>query len=592
MAEKVPNSPEYFKVLTPEDFNPDTQSLKSRLWDRHQRIAFPNGSNPVSHNLTEPLSDAIRGLGDTMFHIGDFLKGKGQISLDTLLKVHDARFALRDLADDVEAIPDDINRWIAGKQEWPLPEGYIAATPGAGCFAVSSDVLAKNGELHIHELSPLSGNTPYPLDPFVETTLAGDLRLEGLRTKAKQIGHQYGDTESPDYISDQRKRESIIANTLGRMIHETYGDYSVRTVNNGYNEGEMKAEGFLSVDSARLADMEKNSLVCRHQAPIMGVLLEEAGIPNYVVVSWVTAVRTASAIEKVAANALANEHHPSYEPDVGRRADKIISAALQKEIARALPEEKQRLKDISASTGNIHLRLAAMPDRIATEISVVLQAGGINDPIINRLASNDYLYPPAQIAPQGYSSDDGHAYVVTKSGALIEATESGRGNVYYSIINGVTAEQIVYGGQVAFTKDGDMYGGHRGDGYQSTSYNVGFFDRLKAAEKNRNLYNMGLPASLYPYVEYDDKTGDLSPKVPIKSVIPNSHQRHGDEAKDPAPTSEANPKTSALDSAIKNSGTVLYSGGVSLVEPVDPSPPATYMVARREREQSTGHGSV
>lgn len=190
-----------------------------------------------------------------------------------------------------------------------IPEGYTALSPHAGVTALDSEVLAKNGDVHY------SGGAKTPdevllgfkelreLDPFVEYNISGDPRLEELKVKARGYAQKYGDPKSPDYIANVQSREQTIAHLVVDDIGEVYGiynpeiyDYKTEKFIGTLNDAEKKTYYSLAAligggKTLQLKDIKKNGMVCRHYAPVVSVLLHEAGVPNYVMSSDVGVVK-------------------------------------------------------------------------------------------------------------------------------------------------------------------------------------------------------------------------------------------------------------------------------------------------------------
>lgn len=159
-----------------------------------------------------------------------------------------------------------------------LPEGYIAR---GKVNALDSRVLARTGQVHEHYTNQ-PGN---PMDSFVEFDINGDSRLNWMRSAARGLRNKYANPESADYIQDVQQREKTITNELMPLVYSEYGSYSDDTLKNDGNAGERKADGLFGYDTVYLKDMEKDSLVCRHYAPIISVLLDDAGVRNDLVAS-------------------------------------------------------------------------------------------------------------------------------------------------------------------------------------------------------------------------------------------------------------------------------------------------------------------
>lgn len=197
-----------------------------------------------------------------------------------------------------------------------IPEGYIAATPDAGVIAVRSEVLARNGEVHMpmpkypDELL-LGFKEARPLDPFVEFLLDDDGKFSGLRQRARDYGNKYADPASPDYIRDVHQREQTISRLVVGDIGQAYGPYSYETLDWHLNFAEFRSVFSLAAmvkggRSTLLSETEKNSLVCRHYAPITSVLLHEARVPNHTVCSMINRMENKNGTYKLMA-----------EPDTG-----------------------------------------------------------------------------------------------------------------------------------------------------------------------------------------------------------------------------------------------------------------------------------
>lgn len=182
-----------------------------------------------------------------------------------------------------------------------LPTGYIAPRPGSDTFAVDSATLSKNGEVHTGNGTRLgfveSGagwgellgliDKPYRLDSFVELDIDGDKRLDTLRKYARAQGKLHGDPSSPKYIANIKDREKILTDLLTKKVYEIYGSYSQDTFKNlNTEERDARGDWVSNRRTTHLATMEKDSLVCRHYAPIMSVLLDEAGVPNHLIHSY------------------------------------------------------------------------------------------------------------------------------------------------------------------------------------------------------------------------------------------------------------------------------------------------------------------
>lgn len=177
-----------------------------------------------------------------------------------------------------------------------IPDGHLAADPYSTVAAVNSETLARTGEVHMpFPKSPdelLFGFKELrPLDPYVEFSIKDDPRLEALKIKAKSYGSQYADKNSPDYIENTHAREKKITNLIIDDIGETYGSYSDTAANWG-NWAEHRAlitprSMIMGGRTVELCETSKDSLICRHYAPIASVLLHEAGVANHVVGSHV-----------------------------------------------------------------------------------------------------------------------------------------------------------------------------------------------------------------------------------------------------------------------------------------------------------------
>jgi hypothetical protein len=188
-------------------------------------------------------------------------------------------------------------------RHWPgkgmLPEGHLAANKNTSLralfvAAVDSETLARLGEVHGEYyglqhytsgriLTHKAGLANIPALDVVGFSLNGDARLDELRRVAQVIGKTYSDKTSAAFIADPVARERRICWELIDKVAETYGAFSDDTAMAGANSGERKARGLFYDDSAKLAHMEMNSLVCRQQAPVMSVLMQEAGIHNHLV---------------------------------------------------------------------------------------------------------------------------------------------------------------------------------------------------------------------------------------------------------------------------------------------------------------------
>lgn len=171
-----------------------------------------------------------------------------------------------------------------------IPEGYIAADSHAYVIAVDSTTLARTGEMHRMKMVRPSdlylGNQELrALDSFVEFSLKGDSRLEALKENARKYGERYA------YIPNVQARERAITNAIINDIGTEYGTYSDSLppyVNKEEFLSQFAPERWLKgARTTELKNMTKNSLVCRQYAPIASILLEEAGVKNHLVSSYV-----------------------------------------------------------------------------------------------------------------------------------------------------------------------------------------------------------------------------------------------------------------------------------------------------------------
>jgi hypothetical protein len=168
-----------------------------------------------------------------------------------------------------------------------------------------------------------------------------------------------------------------------------------------------------------------------------------------------------------------------------------------------------------------------------------------------------------------------HMYIITDQGnSVVEATkteEYANGNIgtaYQPILNGVTAEDIVYYGHAALTQDERLYGGHLGDGafdpertrrakeYSLERYNEELKNNKVVVGPRLNVTPKAQPVDVSkpPYVpqkvgrrqdmearvfpergrmaNYGVTGGSVQPEsgrgehVPPPRAIPNSHQPH------------------------------------------------------------------
>lgn len=177
-----------------------------------------------------------------------------------------------------------------------LPEGVIAPSVKSYAYALDSAVLAKTGEVHFctkdtSGVSVPSEKTPaqevieqipayYALDDRVELNISGDERLEKLKGYARDLGARFAQSQSKEYIAVTNERERKIADLLFEKIGEIYGGFSHDTSAKGENAAET---GKWNTSTVYLKDMKKDTLVCRHLAPVVSVLLHEAEVPNYLV---------------------------------------------------------------------------------------------------------------------------------------------------------------------------------------------------------------------------------------------------------------------------------------------------------------------
>ncbi len=190
----------------------------------------------------------------------------------------------------------------------PLPEGYLAPNINSYVYAVPSNVVAETGEVHTNN----GVGNGHALDSFIEFSIEGDSRLERLRGEAKQIGKKYSNPNSPSYEPDGIERERKISSELIERVGEEYGKYSDETADYG-NKAERDSDGVLWDSTAKLSDMEKDSLICRHYAPIMSVLLHEAGIENHLVTSPAPTGVSSGILENVAEQG----RNAASEDDIG-----------------------------------------------------------------------------------------------------------------------------------------------------------------------------------------------------------------------------------------------------------------------------------
>ncbi len=184
-----------------------------------------------------------------------------------------------------------------------IPEGYSALNPDAYWYKADSAVLAKTAQVHGSVKSATSTEVMLgyqerrALDPFVEYDLSRDPRLKELRIKAKEYGDRYAVKESPEFIADVHQRERKITNLIVADVYAAYGAYGHHTLGNSKaNSAEYEAvyhpkRQFIGGKPVDFAEMQKGELVCRHYAPIMSILLDDARVPNHMMISNICMVR-------------------------------------------------------------------------------------------------------------------------------------------------------------------------------------------------------------------------------------------------------------------------------------------------------------
>jgi hypothetical protein len=142
-----------------------------------------------------------------------------------------------------------------------------------------------------------SGNITWDSNPDAEFKIdLSDPRYQACLETARQLKAQYPIAHL-DPVKDRAEivdREAMIVRTLADKWYEQFGGYNPE-VSKALTENKDSIniaslhkdwERRETPDLATLSEFQKNELICRHQAPGMSALCEEAGMPNFYVIGF------------------------------------------------------------------------------------------------------------------------------------------------------------------------------------------------------------------------------------------------------------------------------------------------------------------
>jgi hypothetical protein len=191
------------------------------------------------------------------------------------------------------------------------------------------------------------GKVTWDLDDHSEFNLSSsDPRYQDCLKLARELKQQYNiECLDPGRDRDQIvEYERKIVNALNQKIHEVYGDYNQEVAKALEEHRDSKIVASLHNDSARqndenssaLIEFEKGQLICRHYAPLMAALCDEAGVKTLYVGGFMNNFTTAP--EGVTAV-------PSYPPQWIKTGGVVPNALNNDDLRHAYL--------VSRSTGNI-----------------------------------------------------------------------------------------------------------------------------------------------------------------------------------------------------------------------------------------------